>query len=97
MTIPILDNNVEVDSAKIKSDSPVFVPTNLYIDGPLKLENRDKGSEISKNLAVGNAELSERDIIYLTNYILPFNVKNEDGGVRKVCIENPDRLGEYNN
>lgn len=91
----ILDDDVEVDSAKIKSDSPVFVPTNLYIDGPLKIENRDKGSEISKNLVVGNAELSERDLIYLTNYILPFNVKNSDGSVKKVCIENPDRIQEY--
>ena len=39
----ILDNDVEVDSAKLESDSPVFVPPNLYIDGPLKIENRDKG------------------------------------------------------
>jgi len=91
----IIDNNVEVDSAKIKSDSPVFIPTNLYIDGPLKINNRDEGENISKNLAIGNAELSERDLMYLTNYILPFAVTDEDGGVRKVCIENPDRLGEY--
>ena len=91
----IIDNDLEVDSAKIQSDSPVFVPANLYIDGPFKIKNYDKGSEISKNLIIGNAKLSERDLGYLTNYILPFYVKNEDESIRRVCVENPDNLKNY--
>lgn len=91
----IIDNDLEVDSAKIQSDSPVFVPANLYIDGPFKIKNYDKGSEISKNLIIGNAKLSERDLGYLTNYILPFYIKNEDESIRRVCVENPDNLKNY--
>lgn len=91
----ILSNDIEVDSAKIKSDSPVFVPANLYIDGTFNIENRDKGSEISKNLVIGNAKLSEKDIIYLTNYVLPFSLKSNDGSIKRVCIENIDRINEY--
>lgn len=90
----IIDNDVEMDSAKVLSDSPIIVPSNLYIDGPLKINNLDSGSNISKNLVLGNNEVSEQDLLYLVNNILPFYIE-KNGKIEKVCVEDSDKIEQY--
>ena len=90
----IIDNDVEMDSAKVLSDSPIIVPSNLYINGPLKINNLDSGSNISKNLVLGNNEVSEQDLLYLVNNILPFYIE-KNGKIEKVCVEDSDKIEQY--
>ena len=90
----IIDNDVEMDSAKVLSDSPIIVPSNLYIDGPLKINNLDSDSNISKNLVLGNNEVSEQDLLYLVNNILPFYIE-KNGKIEKVCVEDSDKIEQY--
>ncbi len=90
----IIDNDVEMDSAKVLSDSPIIIPTNLYIDGPFKINNLDSGSKISKNLVLGNNGVSEQDLLYLVNNILPFYIE-KNGKIQKVCVEDSDKIEQY--
>ena len=66
----VVNKNVETNETKINSDSPIYNPTNLYVNGAFVIDN--KGSGLSKNLCMGDNCYSEQDILYIIQDLLPY-------------------------
>ena len=87
----VINRNVEANETKIMSDSPVYVPTNLYVDGSFTIENKDGNS---KNLCMGENCYSEKDILYIIQDLLPYYkyVSRNSNDKQKLCFESYDTL-----
>ena len=93
----VISSNVETNETKVMSDSPVYVPVNLHIDGSLVINNLDvenKKNELSKNLCMGDNCYSEQDILYIIQDLLPYYkmVPREGDEIDKLCFESYDTL-----
>lgn len=93
----VINSNVETNETKVMSDSPVYVPVNLHIDGSLVINNLDvenEKNELSKNLCMGDNCYSEQDILYIIQDLLPYYKMVPRGGdeIEKLCFESYDTL-----
>jgi len=93
----VINSNVETNETKVMSDSPVYVPTNLFVDGSLTIKNLDvenENNELSKNLCMGDNCYSEQDILYIIQDLLPYYKMVPRGGdeIKKLCFESYDTL-----
>lgn len=90
----VVNKSVETNETKIMSDSPVFIPTNLYVNGTFKINNKDTDSTLSKNLCMGNNCYSEQDILYIIQDLLPYYKYTSSGesDIKELCFENYETL-----
>lgn len=93
----VINSNVETNETKVMSDSPVYVPTNLFVDGSLIIKNRDvenENNELSKNLCMGDNCYSEQDILYIIQDLLPYykmDTRNRSE-IKNLCFESYDTI-----
>ena len=77
------------NETKINSDSPIYNPTNLYVNGAFVIDN--KGSGLSKNLCMGNNCYSEQDILYIIQDLLPYynytSSRDSNQDISELCFE----------
>ena len=90
----IIKNNVETNETKIKSESPMYVPVNLYVDGSLNIKNVNN----DKKLCMGDNCYSEKDILYLIQDLLPYykysSKRNNKNDIKKLCFESYESIYE---
>ena len=86
----VVNKSVETNETKIMSDSPVFIPNNLYVNGGFKINNKDTNSTLSKNLCMGNNCYSEQDILYIIQDLLHYYKYTSSGesDLKELCFEN---------
>ena len=89
----VVNKNVETNETKINSDSPIYNPTNLYVNGAFVIDN--KGSGLSKNLCMGDNCYSEQDILYIIQDLLPYynyDFRDKKNNFTELCFEDYESL-----
>jgi hypothetical protein len=85
----VVNKNVETNETKIYSDSPIYNPTNLYVNGAFVINN--KGSGLAKNLCMGDNCYSEQDILYIIQDLLPYynytSSRDSNQDISELCFE----------
>lgn len=91
----VINKHVETNETKIMSDSPTYIPTNLYVNGAFVINNNDKSSNnLSKNLCMGENCYSEQDLLYIIQDLLPYYKYDSDRSreIKELCFENYDTI-----
>ena len=91
----VINKHVETNETKVMSDSPTYIPANLYVDGAFVINNNDTSSKkLSKNLCMGDNCYSEQDLLYIIQDLLPYYKyeSNRSREIKELCFENYDTI-----
>lgn len=91
----VVNKHVETNETKIMSDSPTYIPTNLYVNGGFVISNKDtSSSKLSKNLCMGENCYSEQDLLYIIQDLLPYYKynSNRDREIKELCFESYETI-----
>jgi len=90
----VINKNVETNETKVMSDSPTYIPANLYVDGAFVINNDTSGNKISKNLCMGDNCYSEQDLLYIIQDLLPYYKyeSNRSREIKELCFESYNTL-----